>query len=114
MTVYYGSQGTICFYYKGLLISSFPLTKVKNEAFYLELGERLIRTSKGIPIMERIKYSLKYINNIHSRKTKNLPIYKSDHQLFTTSLMAMMRLKIIDNDDENGFMAFKHKKKVKI
>lgn len=111
MTIYYGSQGTICFYYKGLLISSFPLTKVKSEAFYLELGERLIRSSKGIPITERIKYSLTFMNNIHSRKINNLSIYKSDHQLFITSLMAMMRLNIIDNDDENGFMVFKYKKK---
>ena len=30
MTIYYGSQGTICLYFKGKLISSFPLSVKKT------------------------------------------------------------------------------------
>jgi len=113
MVVKVGSQGSICLYYKGLLISSFPLTKKKDKQFYFDIGEKLIKESKNIPIDQRIRFSLKFINQIHSRKIYNKPIYKSDHELFCASLLAMMRLRIVDNDSENGYMIFPKKKSSK-
>jgi hypothetical protein len=111
MVVKVGSQGSICLYYKGLLISSFPLTKKKDKDFYFNIGEILIKESKGIPIDQRIRFSLKFMNQIYHRKINHKPIYKSDHELFSASMFAMMRLRIIDNDEENGYMIFPKKKK---
>jgi hypothetical protein len=53
------------------------------------------------------------MNQIYSKKLKNKAIYKSDHQLFCASLLAMMRLRIIDNNEENGYMIFPKKKLTK-
>lgn len=108
-----GPEGSICLYYKGLLISSFPISKKKTEDYYLGLGEKLIRKSKCIPIVERIKYSLTFMNQMYSRKKKKQAIYAEDHQLFCASLLAMMRIGIIDNDIENGYYVFPKKKKSK-
>tara|TARA_R110001632_G_scaffold129641_1_gene243715 strand:- start:40 stop:396 length:357 start_codon:yes stop_codon:yes gene_type:complete len=108
-----GEHGSICLYYKGLLISSFPISKKKTENYYLDMGEQLIRNSKCIPIAERIKYSLTFMNQMYSRKKKKQAIYAEDHQLFCASLLAMMRIGIIDNDIDNGYYIFPKKKKSK-
>lgn len=41
---------------------------------------------------------------IHARKKEGKPIRRSDHLMFLNALMALMRLKIIENDDDNGYM----------
>jgi len=110
--IYYGSHGTICLYYKGLLISSFALTNKKTIQAYLNQGEELIYQSKGIT---QIKMYLQFCNIIHNRKINNKAIYKSDHINFLNCLTALLRLKIIHNDIEdgelNGYMVFQKKKK---
>lgn len=121
MTIYYGSHGTLCLYYKGLLISSFALTKKKTIQAYLNQGEELIYKSKSIPIKTQIKMYLYFCNQIHNRKINNKAIYKSDHIFFLNCLTALLRLKIIHNDIEdgelNGYMVFqkkKNKKQIKV
>ena len=109
MTIYNGTQGSICFYYKGLLISSFPLTKKKTCEAYLRQGEELIYTGKGIPIKIQIKTYLQLCNEIYNRKKNNLGIRRSDHINFLSCICALLRLKIIDNDEQNGFMCFPKK-----
>lgn len=108
--IYNGTRGTLCLYYKGLLISSFALSNIKTVEKYLYQGEYLIRKSKGVPIRLQIKTYLHFCNEIYIRKRDNLPIYKSDHELFLSSLSALLRLRIIENDDLNGYMSFPKKK----
>ena len=55
-------------------------------------GRQKVKTVEGLP------------NLMYKRKINNLPIYRSDHELFLGSLMALLRLKIIDNDDNNGYL----------
>jgi len=114
MTIYYGSHGTLCLYYKGLLISSFALTNKKTIQAYLNQGEELIYQSKGIPIKTQIEMYLHFCNIIHNRKKNNQAIYRSDHINFLNCLTALLRLKIIYNDIEdgelNGYMVFQKKK----
>ena len=108
--IYNGSEGSICFYFKGLLISSYPLTKKKTLQAYLNQGEELIYNSKGIPIQAQIKTYLHFCNAIYSRKKNNQPIRRSDHIYLLNCLTALLRLRIIDNDELNGFMCFPKKK----
>lgn len=112
--IYNGSQGSICFYFKGLLISSFPLTKKKTCQAYLNQGEELIYQSKGIPINIQIKTYLYFCNMIYNRKRNNKPIRRSDHVYFLNCLTALLRLKILENDIEdgelNGYMCFPKRK----
>lgn len=93
-----------------MLISSFALTNKKTIQAYLNQGEELIYKSKGIPIKTQIKMYLHFCNIIHNRKINNKAIYKSDHINFLNCLTALLRLKIIDNDDINGYMSFQKKK----
>jgi hypothetical protein len=109
--VYYGTGGTLCMYYKGLLISSYPLTNKKTIEAYLYQGEELIYKSKHIPIKLQIKTYLHFCNMIYRRKKNKEAIFKSDHINFLNCLTALLRLRIIDNDDENGYMAFQKKSK---
>ena len=108
--IYNGSEGSICFYFKGLLISSYPLSKKKTLQAYLNQGEELIYKSKCIPIKVQIKTYLHFCNEIYSRKKNNLAIRRSDHIYFLNCLTALLRLRIIDNDELNGFMCFNKKK----
>ncbi len=108
--IYNVSQGSLFFYYKGFLFSSFPLTKKKTVERYLFQGEELIYKSKGIPIRVQIKTYLRFCNEIYSRKKNNLSIRRSDHIYFLNCLSALLRLRIIDNDELNGYMRFSKKK----
>ena len=107
--IFNGSNGSICLYYKGLLISSFALTKEKTLERYLQQGEELIYSSKGIPIRLQIKTYLHFCNEIYRRKKNNLSIRRSDHIYFLNCITALLRLRIIDNDELNGFMCFNKK-----
>ena len=104
MTVYQGSEGSICLFYKGIMISSYPLTETKTVDRYLYQGDAMIRSSKGMPIKLQIKTYMYFCNMIHTRKKNNQPIRRSDHVMFMNSLMALLRLRIIENDDDNGYL----------
>lgn len=108
--IYNGSHGSLCIYYKGLLISSYPLNKIKTVERYLQQGEELIYKSKGIPIKLQIKTYLHFCNQIYNRKKNNLAIRRSDHIYFLNCLTALLRLRIIENDELNGYMDFPKKK----
>jgi len=105
-----GSEGSLNLYFKGLLISSYPLSKKKTFERYFYQGEYIIRKSKHIPIKLQIKTYLKYCNMILNRKKKKQPIYASDHIMFMNCLFALMRLRIIDDDELNGYLIMKKKK----
>ena len=113
MTIYYGNQGTLCLYFKGKLVSSFPLSTKKTFQRYCNQGEELIFQSKGINIKTQIKTYLNFCNIILNRKNNNQPIRRTDHIFFLNCLMALLRLKIIENDELNGYMIFKKPKIVK-
>ncbi len=102
---------------KPLIISNKPALntkkiepKKKTLQGYLNQGEELIYKSKGIPIKVQIKTYLLFCNEIYSRKKNKLSIRRSDHIFFLNCLSALMRLKIIDNDESNGYMCFNKKK----
>lgn len=106
-----GSQGSLNLYFKGLLISSFPLSNKKTFDSYYSCGENLIYQSRKVNIKSQIKIYLKFLNMVHTRKKNKQPIYKSDHDNFLLCLFALMRLKIIENDESNGYLIMKKKKK---
>ena len=110
--IIYGKNGTLCLYYKGLLISSYPLTNKKTFDRYLYQGDHLIMQSKGIPIRLQIKTYLHFCNQMYKRKKDNLSIRRSDHIYFLSCITALLRLRIINDDELNGTMIFKHKKKI--
>ena len=109
MTVYNGPFGTVCFFFKGLLISSFPLSNKKTLDRYLYQGTALIKSSKHVNIKTQIEGYEAYCNVIYERKLNKQPIHRRDHIMFLNCLSALMRLKKIDNDEQNGYMCFPKK-----
>jgi len=113
MTIYNGCDGSLNLYYKGLLISSFPLTKKKTFKRYQYQGEYLIlKSMKENFKIKQIIYTLTHFcNMIHNRKLNKQPIRRSDHEYFISCLFGLMKLKIIDNNNENGYLIMPKKKK---
>lgn len=116
MTIYNGSQGSLNLYYKGLLISSFPLTKKKTFERYQYQGEYVILTSmkENFKIKQIIFTLTHFCNIIYKRKLNKQPIRRSDHEYFISCLFGLLKLKIIDNDDLNGYLIMPRKKLTKL
>ncbi len=110
--IYNGSHGSLNLYYKGLLISSFPLSKKKTFETYQYQGEYLILKSmrENLKIKQMIFTFTHFCNMIHKRKLNKQPIRRSDHEMFISCLFGLMKLKIIDNDDLNGYLIMPKKK----
>lgn len=110
--IYNGCDGSLNLYYKGLLISSFALTKKKTFDVYKYQGEHFILTSMKDNInIKRIIYTSTYFCNLIYRRKKNKePIRRSDHEMFIGCLFALMKLKIIQNDESNGYLIMPKKK----
>jgi len=108
-----GKNGSICIFFKGTLISTYPLTDEYNLEYYLSTGEDIIRKSKdmGYNIKQQIIVYFGFLNKIERRKREKLPIYASDHDKATHALFALLRLRLIENDELNGYAIFKKKKK---
>ena len=102
--IYQGKEGSICFYYKNVLISGYGLSKKKTLEAYLYQGDHLIKQSKGINIKTQIKMYLYFCNVIHTRKLNKQRITDKDHIYFISCISALLRLKIIENDDSNGYL----------
>lgn len=107
-----GSQGSISFYFKGLLICSFPLTKKKTKEYYFSQGNSLI--IDGMRNKHNIKKLISvftlYCNSIYIRKRDKKPIYASDLKMFMDSITALMKLQIVENDSQNGYLIMPKKK----
>lgn len=105
-----GSEGSINIFFRGLLVSSFPLTKKKTVERYKQQGEEIIRKGKGVKILDQIKAYFMFIEAIYNRKKKNLPIYRTDHINVLNAVMALIRLEVMENDSNNGFYVAPKKK----
>lgn len=112
--IYEGENGSLCMYYKGLLISSFELSQDKPFDAYEEYGKSLIEQTlrDGIPLNYQKPVFKIFADEIYSRKKDKKPIWKNDHELMCQTIFAMIKLKMIENDELNGYLVCpKYKKK---
>ena len=107
-----GSKGSINLFYKGVLLSSFPLTQRKTEAYYLNLGDEMIIGSMraGHKIKDQIKTYLTWCNMSHTRKVNKMRMKVKDHDLVLSCFFALIKLQILENDNENGYLVMARKK----
>ncbi len=95
-----GKDGTICTYWNDLLISSLPLgnKKVKD---YEDATNRFILQSlkKDINIKDLIMYARAFCNTVFKKKIKKERIDRDEHHAFNMSLLALIRLNQIEEDD---------------
>tara|TARA_R110000765_G_scaffold355053_1_gene445239 strand:+ start:115 stop:441 length:327 start_codon:yes stop_codon:yes gene_type:complete len=104
--IYKGSNGNLSLHYKGLMISNYPLTKNKNVERYKYQGQALILDSlnNNLNLKKQIYTYLYYCNIIYNKKLNRQAIYRSDHHLFISCFFALIKLKIIEEDDMNGYL----------
>jgi len=110
--IYNGCNGSLNLYYKGLLISSFPLTNKKTFNRYQYQGDYIILKSmkQQFKIKQIINTFTQFCNLIYDRKKNKQPIRRSDHQFFISCLFGLLKLKIIENDELNGYLIMPMKK----
>ena len=108
-----GKNGSLNLFFKDLLIGSYPLSEKKTYERYKYQGEYLILKSmrENINIPFQIKTYLLFCNNILRRKKNKLNIWRSDYEMFLSCIFALMKLKILD-DEDCVFIAPKKKKKL--
>ena len=111
--IYYGKNGSLILFYKDLLIGSYPLGDRKTYERYKFQGEYLILESlkKNIPIKSQIYTYLLFCNQLFTRKKNKLGIYRSDYEMLLNCIFALIKLKILDEDD-SVFMVEKKKKRL--
>ncbi len=116
MTIYNGCDGSLNLYYKGLLVSSFALTKKKTFERYKYQGDYLILKSlkEKLKIKQIIFTLTHFCNVIYARKKNKQPIRRSDHEYFISCLFGLLKLKIIENDELNGYLLMPRKKLSKL
>tara|TARA_R110002126_G_scaffold120612_2_gene261810 strand:- start:562 stop:888 length:327 start_codon:yes stop_codon:yes gene_type:complete len=104
--IYRGSKGNLSLHYKGQMISNYPLTNKKTFERYKCHGHALILDSlkKKNPIKLQIFTYLNFCNMILRRKVEKKGIRRSDHELFLSCFFALMKLKIIEENDLNGYL----------
>tara|TARA_R110000803_G_scaffold118639_8_gene187027 strand:- start:899 stop:1195 length:297 start_codon:yes stop_codon:yes gene_type:complete len=88
------------------MISNYPLTEWETIDRYKYQGNYLILKSlkDNLNLKAIIKMCFHFCNLIHKRKLNNQAVYRSDHNLFISCFFALMKLKIIEEDDENGIL----------
>lgn len=96
-----GSQGSMVLFYKDLLIGGFPLGKFNKYKDYQEQSNILIVESLRLnnPIKFQIQNYFRMCNLIYDKKVQGKKISGYDFQLFSVSLLSLVKLKILDEDD---------------
>lgn len=95
-----GKNGSLNLFYNDLFISSFPLGN-NNFDDYKNQSEKLILNSlkNNRNLKDQIKMYKNFCDIIFIRKKNKMKISGLDHQKFSACLLALIRLKYLDLDD---------------
>tara|TARA_R110000764_G_C10976298_1_gene379822 strand:+ start:200 stop:652 length:453 start_codon:yes stop_codon:yes gene_type:complete len=108
----YGSCGSLSLYWRGLLVSQFPLTKTKTFEYYQALGQSHFREhfEQGYSLQQQIDISKKFCEVFTNRRYQNCRVQVEDHKCFLQALFTLLKTKQIENDAFNGYLIMKPKK----
>jgi hypothetical protein len=119
MTVHYGSEGDMSFFYNGKFIVSRPLTKKRTPKYYFEVAEELLVDGlKSGESLINLRVRFKRFLYRFSKETKywrdiELQTPLDRDMLFYTGLM-LIKLKVIDPDSPTeGILISRPKSKSK-
>jgi hypothetical protein len=103
-----GKKKYITFHYKNKLLSNYI---TKDETQLLNKGNELLLQGlrKNHSLDKMILVMKGYVDCFHHRRTHKLKVSSEDHLHFVASLLGLMKLKQIHNDDETGYIITKFK-----
>jgi hypothetical protein len=97
-----GSKGSICVYYKDLLISSFPLSNKKTLEWYEKNANKaLIRGMRveNIKLKTMCVVFREILDYTYLKKINKKRIDSEQHQLFFMAILSLIKLKKIEYED---------------
>ena len=97
-----GSKGSLTLFYKDTLIASYPLTNKKTYDRYKLMGEILILHSMkeiGVNIKAQIYTYTYFCNAMLSKNKQGQSIRTYDSEIFLSTIFALVKLKILDEED---------------
>ena len=101
MVVIEGKNGSVTFFWKDKLIMGLPLGKWTFDE-YCKLGDELIIDSmkdNNMKIIEIIYALMLWCNTVLNKKVRNKPLSDADLKTTCVSILALIKLKIVDPDD---------------
>tara|TARA_R110002096_G_scaffold25101_5_gene78845 strand:- start:7095 stop:7421 length:327 start_codon:yes stop_codon:yes gene_type:complete len=103
-----GKKKYITFHYKNELLSKYI---IKDETKLLNKGNELLLhgLKKKHSLKEMIIIMKVYVDCFHHRRINKLKVSSEDHLDFVASLLGLMKLKQIHEDDETGYIITKFK-----
>lgn len=107
-----GSCGSLALYWRGLLVSQFPLTKTKTFEFYQAIGQAHFREhfEQGYSLKDQIDISKKFCEVLALRRYQKYRLRAEDHECFLQALFTLLKTKQIENDSFNGYLIMNPKK----
>ena len=107
-------KNNLVLFFKDFIIGSYPLTDLKTYERYKYQGEYLILESlkSNIDIKSQIYVYLKFCNVILQRKKNKMGIHRSNYELFLNCIFALIKLKILDEDESILIVGRKKNKKI--
>tara|TARA_R110002126_G_scaffold290938_1_gene449639 strand:- start:1174 stop:1527 length:354 start_codon:yes stop_codon:yes gene_type:complete len=111
----FGSGGTLSLHYKGILCSTFPLTKQKTLQYYIDESNKLILKNfkRNWDIKEQILLCTAYCETIVSKRHFKQKITTQDNDSFLKSLFILLKTKQIENNNDFGYFIMPYKKYIK-
>ena len=111
----FGSGGTLSLHYKGVLCSTFPLTKKKTLQYYIDQANTLILNNfkKKYDLKHQIKICELFCETIVSRRYHKKKITTLDNDYFIQSLFILLKTKQIENNNDFGYFVMPYKKYIK-
>lgn len=104
----------ITLHYKNTYLSKFNL-KEPNEAFdYANDNLIQVMREEKVSIHEIKRMFLLFVEQFHKMRVNKVKCSMSDHNLFMAAFLALMKMNIIPNDNQNGYIITKRKKKKKL
>ncbi len=108
-------KNNLVLFFKDLLIANYPITDLKTYERYKYQGEYLILKSlkENINIKSQIYTYLLFCNQILRRKKDGLGIWTSDYEMLLSCIFALIKFKILDEDNSVLIVGKKKKKSKK-
>tara|TARA_R110001592_G_scaffold12615_1_gene59708 strand:- start:266 stop:619 length:354 start_codon:yes stop_codon:yes gene_type:complete len=115
MVYNYGCGGTLSLHYKGIVCSTFPLTKIKTLDYYIKQGEDSIfrHFKTGHSIKDQIKICHSFCEIFTCRRYHKKKVGKEDHDIFLQALMVLLKTKQLNNDNDFGWFVMPYKPYIK-
>jgi len=111
----FGSGGTLSLHYKGIMISTFPLTKKKTLEYYIDQSNTLILNNfkKQHNLKEQIQICRLFCETIASKRYHKHKITTFDNECFLKSLFILLKTKQIENNNDFGYFIMPYKQYIK-